>query len=148
MKEESDLKSHSDKKRGNRFFEAVPGKTKEIKIRWHDYEDGRSLEETIHIPIDQDPEVGATSFLMINIPGQYDFEGAKERWRIEIGPVFEGPGPGDGSDAAFAVETFDGSKDEADLRGMSLCSEWEQKNENWNSELGCFGVGASVTQIS
>jgi hypothetical protein len=130
----------------NRFFKAIPRETKEIKVSWHDYEDERSLEKVIHIPVDQDPEAGATSFLMEYVPGRYDFEGVKESWDVEVGPVFEGPGPGDGSDAPFDGVTFYGTEEEAGAKGRELCQKWQSKLGGWDRDLGRFGVGASVTR--
>jgi len=103
------------------------------------------LEKIIHIPIDEDPEVGATSFLMEYVPGQYDFESAKESWRVEVGPVFD-RSVGDGSDAPFDILTFYGTKEEAEVKGQELSFNWEQKLGVWDRDLGSFGVGASVTQ--
>lgn len=128
-----------------KFFTAIPGKTKEIRVGWHDYEDDRSLEKIIHIPVDEDPEVGATSFLMEYVPGRYDFESAKESWRVEVGPVFD-RSVGDGSDAPFDILTFYGTKEEAETIGKDLSSEWQQRTGGWNRDLGSFSVGASVIQ--
>lgn len=129
----------------NRFFKAISGKTKEIRVMWHDYEDDRSLEKIIHIPVDEDPEVGATDFLMEYVPGRYDFESAKESWRVEVGPVFD-RSVGDGSDAPFDILTFYGAKEDAEAKSRELSSEWQQKTGGWNRDLGSFNVGASVVR--
>lgn len=142
------IQPRSEEPQINHFFKAISGKTKEIKVSWHDYEDGRSLQQIIHIPIDQDTEVGATSFLMKYVSAQYDFESAKERWKVEIGPVFEGPGPGDGSDASFDIITFDGTKEEAEAKGKEMTLQWEEDNGTLNRDRASYSVGFSVLQKS
>ncbi|MFZ2621388.1 MAG: hypothetical protein WAX85_00190 [Minisyncoccia bacterium] len=52
--------------------------------------------------------------------------GDSGNWYIEIGPVFEGPGPGDGSDANFYSEVFTGTKDDADARACHLLLDYER----------------------
>ena len=148
MKKEKGLHQKAMEPQINRFFSAVDGETKEILISWHDYEDGRSLQKTIHIPIEQDPEVGATNFLTEYVPNQYEFEWAKESWRIEIGPVFEGPGPGDGSDAPFNIITFHGTEADAKAKSIEMSSQWKTDYGTRINDLGRYRVGASVTRIS
>ena len=148
MKKEEGLHQKAIEPQINRFFSAVDGETKEILISWHDYEDGRSLQKTIHIPIEQDPEVGATNFLTEYVPNQYEFEWAKESWRIEIGPVFEGPGPGDGSDAPFDIITFNGTEADAKAKSLEMSSQWTADNGIHNTVLGSHQIGASITRIS
>jgi hypothetical protein len=131
----------------NRYFVAVPGITKQVEIGWHDYEDDRSLSKLIHIPIDEDPESGAIGFLMEYVPGMYDFEWAHEYWTIEIGPVFEGPGPGDGSDASFERITFRGTKEEATVKANELCSVWASRTGGYREDLGHFKVSFSISEV-
>jgi hypothetical protein len=138
-----------DKDGVNRFFTAIPGKTKEIRVGWHDYEDERSLDRIIHIPLDQDPEGGATSFLMEYVPHQYDLEFAKEHWRIGIYPVREGPGSGDGSDdVTFRSTVFEGSKQEAENEGLLRVFGYVQEHGSSNPDLGSYDVVYDVTVVS
>jgi len=131
----------------HRFFEPAPGK-KPIEIVWHDYEDGCSHDKTIYVPCDQDAEAGAYSFLSEYIPGKYELELAKEAkgtWRIEVGPVFEGAGPGDGSDAPFDIISFEGTWSEAKTKADESVSHWQAHFGGYHPDLGHFGVGYSIT---
>jgi hypothetical protein len=133
----------------NRFFQAIPGKTKEVRVMWHDYEDERSLEKIIHIPVDQDPETGATGFLMEYVPGMYDFESVKERWIVQIYPVREGPGSGDGSDdVIFGYALVEGTEEEALEKSRQMKREFEEDHGSWNSDLGSYEVGSQVLRRS
>ena len=75
------------------------------------------------------------------------------RWRIEVGPVFDGPGPGDGSDAPLDVVVFEGTREEADKKARRLCRKCESRFRASDSsgcrhpDIGSFTVGASVTPV-
>jgi len=72
-----------------RYFEPIPGKTKMVEVRWHDYEDDCSLRMTINIPINADPENEAIGFLMEYIPGKYYFESVRELIKDETKSILE-----------------------------------------------------------
>jgi hypothetical protein len=75
-------------------------------------------------------------------------------WRIEVGPVFPGAGPGDGSDASFETVAFSGTAKEADARGKTLCLEVSGRFESSGIEaypythpdLGVFYLGYSKVE--
>ena len=129
---------------------------KPYTVIWHDYVDGVSHDAVIQVPEGKDPESAAYQYLQENIgEHNYDLESVEEtkdrvlkRWYIEVGPVSDrsGPGPGDGSDAAFETVHFLGNEAEAEEEAKRLCRKWEEQTGGYDPNRGHFGVGYSIKE--
>src|SRR5476651_822861 len=83
-----------------------------------------------------------------------NLKSGRQWWWIEVGPVFQGPGPGDGSDASLDKVQFYGT--EADAKAQ--CQKMERRiaakfrdpkrrpdePECRDDEIGSFNVGGSI----
>jgi hypothetical protein len=71
-------------------------------------------------------------------------EAEVKRWYIEIFPVIPGPGPGDGSDAAYASSHFIGTRRAVEEEAERLRKEQEERLRSAdgygpdNTEVGCL----------
>ncbi len=123
------------------------------RISWHDYEDGCSLNKIIEVKKGDDPEQAAENHLRHYLkPNMYELEAVTlidltkkdnpiKKWRIEVGPVFEGPGPGDGSDASFDVVIFVGTKEEMKQKAEAMCLVYS----GYNPDIGHCTTSYSAT---